>query len=223
MVNLGDVIPDFSAKTTQGDIKFHEWVGDSWCILFSHPNAFTPVCTTELGRVAQLVPEFQSRNVKVIGCSCDAVPVQDKWIEDISSYAELPAMDFPFPIIADESRSLAVTLGMIDPEEKDKDGLPVTCRAVFVIDPSKKLRLLILYPATTGRNFDELLRVVESLQLTDAKKVATPSDWKSGDPVMIQPSVTDEEAKELFPLGFTTTKVPSGKGYIRLTPQPQLD
>ncbi|CAB0010770.1 unnamed protein product [Nesidiocoris tenuis] len=221
MVVLGDVIADFSAKTTKGDINFYEWLGDSWCIFFSHPNAFTPVCTTELGRVAQLVPEFQSRNVKVIGCACDTSSDNEKWLDDVKSYSKISEnTEFPFPIIADESRSLAVKLGMIDPDEKDKSGVPVTCRAVFVIDPSKKIRLSILYPATTGRNFTEILRVVDSLQLTDAKKVATPADWKPGDACMIQPTVLNEEAIKLFPKGFETQQVPSGKGYIRITPHP---
>uniref|UniRef100_A0A161M541 1-Cys peroxiredoxin n=1 Tax=Triatoma infestans TaxID=30076 RepID=A0A161M541_TRIIF len=187
---------------------------------FSHPNAFTPVCTTELGKVAQLIPEFSKRNVKVIGCSCDPVDVQNKWIEDIKSYSEIESESFPYPIIADESRSLAVQLGMIDPVEKNKEGLPVTCRAVFIIDSRKKLRASILYPATTGRSFSEILRVIDSLQLTDKKQVATPVDWKNGDNCMVLPTLTDEEATKLFPSGYTTIPVPSEKTYIRITSQP---
>ncbi|CAH1391591.1 unnamed protein product [Nezara viridula] len=219
MVNLGDEFPNFNANTTIGEITFHEWLGDSWCIFFSHPNAFTPVCTTELGRVAQLIPEFTKRNCKVIGCSCDGIEIQHKWIEDIKSYSKIEG-NFPYPIIADESRSLAVQLGMIDPAEKNKDGLPVTCRAVFIIDSDKKLRLSILYPATTGRNFSEILRVLDSLQLTDEKKVATPVDWKFGDSCMVLPTLSDNEATELFPAGFKTVQVPSSLPYLRITPQP---
>lgn len=221
MVNLGDEFPNFEAQTTEGPVQFHNWLGNSWCIFFSHPNAFTPVCTTELGRVAELLPEFEKRNVKVMGCSCDPVDDVLKWIEDIKSYSKLNVGKFPYPIVADESRSLAVQLGMIDPEEKNKEGLPVTCRAVFVIDPKKKLRLSILYPATTGRNFTEILRVVDSLQLTDEKLVATPADWKQGDACMVLPTLSNEKASELFPAGYFTVHVPSGKEYIRKTPHPK--
>uniref|UniRef100_A0A224XW20 1-Cys peroxiredoxin n=1 Tax=Panstrongylus lignarius TaxID=156445 RepID=A0A224XW20_9HEMI len=220
MVNLGDDFPNFTANTTEGKIEFYPWVGKSWCVFFSHPNAFTPVCTTELGKVAQLIPEFIKRNVKVIGCACDPVDVQNKWIEDIKNYSKIESEDFPYPIIADESRSLAVQLGMIDPAEKNKEGLPVTCRAVFIIDSLKKLRASILYPATTGRSFSEILRVIDSLQLTDTKQVATPVDWKNGDNCMVLPTLTDEEATKLFPSGYTTVPVPSEKTYIRITPQP---
>lgn len=221
MVNLGDEFPNFNADTTAGKIVLHNWIGDSWCIFFSHPNAFTPVCTTELGRVAQLIPEFSKRNCKVIGYSCDAVDDQIKWIEDIKAYSKVDSDDFPFPIIADASRSMAVQLGMLDPAEKNKDGLPVTCRAVYIIDTDKKLRLSILYPATTGRNFSEILRVLDSLQLTDQKKVATPVDWKAGDNCMVLPTLSDEEARALFPDGWKTVDVPSSLEYIRITPQPK--
>lgn len=220
MVNLGDEFPNFTVDTTAGKVEFHKWMGDSWCIFFSHPNAFTPVCTTELGRVAQLLPEFIKRNCKVIGCSCDGVEENTKWIEDIKSYSKIEGEGFPYPIIGDESRTLAVQLGMIDPAEKNKDGLPVTCRAVFIIDPNKTLRLSILYPATTGRNFNEILRVLDSLQLTDTKKVATPVDWKAGDNCMVLPTLSNDEALELFPAGFKTVDVPSCLNYIRVTPQP---
>ncbi|XP_023234601.1 peroxiredoxin-6-like [Centruroides sculpturatus] len=156
------------------------WI--DWAILFSHPADFTPVCTTELGRVAKLVPEFNKRGVKLIALSCDNVDSHKGWIKDICSFSELNSEEFPYPIISDEGRDLAVQLGMIDPKEKDEKGLPLTCRAVFIIGPDKKLKLSILYPATTGRNFDEILRVVDSLQLTANKQVATPVDWK----VMVQ-------------------------------------
>lgn len=220
MVNLGDEFPNFTADTTSGEIKFHDWLGNSWGILFSHPSDFTPVCTTELGRVAQLMPEFEKRKVKVIALSCDPVSSHQKWIDDIKSYAKIHTKDFPYPIIADESRHLAVQLGMLDPIEKDKDGLPLTCRAVFIVDPKKLLRLSILYPATTGRNFDEILRVIDSLQLTDTNKVATPVDWKQGDNCMVLPTVSAEEVKQLFPKGVSHIDMPSGKPYLRITPQP---
>ncbi|KAK9511219.1 hypothetical protein O3M35_005819 [Rhynocoris fuscipes] len=220
MVNLGDEFPNFTANTTEGKIEFYSWLDKSWCVFFSHPNAFTPVCTTELGRVAQLYPEFTKRNVKVIGCSCDPVNVQNNWIQDIKSYSKIENESFPYPIIADESRSLAVQLGMIDPIEKDSEGLPVTCRAVFIIDHNRRLRASILYPATSGRNFDEILRVIDSLQLTDSKQVATPADWKKGENCMVLPTLSDDDAKVLFPNGYKTVSLPSEKNYMRITPQP---
>nr|CAC38779.1 glutathione peroxidase [Suberites domuncula] len=217
MPNLGQIFPNFEADTTEGPIKFHDWLGDGWGILFSHPADFTPVCTTELGTVAKLVPEFQKRNVKVIAISCDPVDSHKTWIKDIESYGKLSS--FGYPIIADKNRELAVQFGMLDPEEKDKAGLPLTARAVFIIGPDKKLKLSLLYPATTGRNFDEILRVVDSLQLTAYKKVATPANWKNGEKCMILPSVSKEDA-EKFP-GYETADVPSGKKYIRLADQPK--
>uniref|UniRef100_A0A1B6BZ20 1-Cys peroxiredoxin n=1 Tax=Clastoptera arizonana TaxID=38151 RepID=A0A1B6BZ20_9HEMI len=220
MVNLGDIFPDFTVDSTIGKIKFHEWLNDSWGILFSHPSDYTPVCTTELGRMAKLVPEFQKRNVKVIALSCDSVASHDGWIKDIQSYFFMQGESFPYPIIADESRQLAIQLGMLDPLEKDKNGLPLTCRAVFIIDPNKSLRLSILYPATTGRNFDEILRVVDSLQLTDNNKVATPADWKQGEDVMVLPNLTEKEIEKHFPKGVSSVRLPSGKGYLRITHQP---
>lgn len=219
MVNLGDEFPNFTAESTVGKLSFHEWLGDSWGILFSHPSDFTPVCTTELGRVAKLTKEFADRNVKPIAISCNSVSSHLQWIDDIKSYSAISTEGFPYPIIADESRDLAVLLGMLDPVEKDSEGLPLTCRAVFVIDPQKRLRLSILYPATTGRNFDEVLRVLDSLQLTDKHQVATPADWKKGGDCMILPTLKPEEVKEKFP-GFSSVMVPSGKNYIRITPQP---
>ncbi|NXD51437.1 PRDX6 protein, partial [Corvus moneduloides] len=228
---LGDEEPNFEADTTQGRIRFHDFLGDSWGILFSHPRDFTPVCTTELGRAAKLAAEFSKRNVKMIALSIDSV--QDHLscqeqehpmalsLQDINAYnGEQPAEKLPFPIIADKNRELAVKLGMLDPDELDKDGMPLTARVVFVFGPDKKLKLSILYPATTGRNFDEILRVVDSLQLTAYKKVATPVDWKPGDSVMVVPTLPDEEAKKLFPKGVFTKELPSGKKYLRYTPQP---
>ncbi|XP_970660.3 peroxiredoxin-6 [Tribolium castaneum] len=219
MVNLGDIFPNFSADTTVGPIKFHDWLGDSWGILFSHPADFTPVCTTELARVVQLHSEFAKRGVKVIALSCDSVETHKKWLNDIKMYAGYSMEGFPYPLIADEDRKLATTLQMIDQDEKDSQGIPLTARAVFIIDAKKRMRLSILYPATTGRNFDEILRVIDSLQLTDKHRVATPVDWKPQEHVMVQPTVSDEEVKTLFPQ-LTIVALPSGKNYIRRTPQP---
>jgi len=223
MVNLGDLFPNFKADTTIGEIEFHKWIEGSWAMLCSHPADFTPVCTTELGRMAEMVDEFKNRGVKVIALSCNDVQSHKDWIGDIQNYSNLGTCvnQFPYPIISDETRHLAVQLGMVDPQEKDKDGLPLTCRAVFIIGPDKRLKLSILYPATTGRNFTELLRVIDSLQLTSENKVATPVDWKQGEDCMVIPSVKDEELKTLFPKGVTTIPVPSGKPYLRATPNPK--
>lgn len=221
-LNLGDEFPNFSADTTEGSIKFHDWLGDKWGILFSHPKDYTPVCTTELGRVCQLVPEFTKRNVKLIALSCDGVEDHKGWSQDVTAFANFKG-DFPYPIIADPDRSLAVQFGMVDPDEKTSEGMPLTCRAVFIVGPDKKLKLAILYPATTGRNFDEILRVIDSLQLTAYKKVATPVDWKRGDKCMVVPSLSDEEANKLFKKGFEKRALPSGKGYLRFTPDPSDD
>lgn len=219
MVNLGDVFPDFEADTSSGKVKFHDWLGGSWAILFSHPADYTPVCTTELGKAAQMEGEFAKRGVKMIALSCDSVESHNGWIEDIKSYTG--GKDFPYPIIADPKRELAVKFGMLDPDEKDNQGLPLTCRAVFVIGPDKKLKLSILYPATTGRNFDEIIRVIDSLQLTATKKVATPVNWKDGGDCMVVPSVKQEDLENLFPKGVRVQDLPSGKQYMRFTPHPK--
>ncbi|XP_037078958.1 peroxiredoxin-6-like isoform X1 [Pollicipes pollicipes] len=221
MVLLGDVFPNFEADSTEGPVKFHDWLGDSWGILFSHPADFTPVCTTELGAAAQLAPEFAKRGVRMMAVSCDGVNSHKDWIKDIEAYNSLGAGRFPYPIIADEERHLAVQLGMLDPNERTADGLCLTARAVFVVGPDKKLKLSILYPATTGRNFHEILRVIDSLQLTAQKKVATPVNWKAGDKCMVLPSISEDDAKKLFPAGVEVIPVPSGKKYLRTTPQPQ--
>jgi len=218
MVNLGDVFPNFSADTSEGKIQFHDWIGDSWAILFSHPADYTPVCTTELGRVVTLVPEFKKRGVKMIALSCDSVEDHKGWGKDVMDYCGQSG-DLPFPIIADLDRSLAVQLGMVDPDERTAAGLALTARCVFVIGPDKKLKLSILYPATTGRNFNEILRVIDSLQLTATKKVATPVDWNSGDKCMVVPSLSNDDALKLFPQ-MEKRAVPSGKNYLRFTPQP---
>ncbi|KAG8521554.1 Peroxiredoxin-6 [Galemys pyrenaicus] len=182
---------------------------------------FTPVCTTELGRAVKLAPEFAKRNVKLIALSLDSVEDHLAWSKDINAYnCDEPTEKLPFPIIDDKNRDLAILLGMLDPAEKDEKGMPVTARGVFIFGPDKKLKLSILYPATTGRNFDELLRVVISLQLTAEKRVATPVDWKNGDSVMVLPTIPEDEAKKLFPKGVFTKELPSGKKYLRYTPQP---
>ncbi|XP_013996229.1 peroxiredoxin-6 [Salmo salar] len=218
---LGDVFPNFEAETTKGKIKFHDFLGDSWGILFSHPSDYTPVCTTELGRAAKLSDEFSRRNVKMIALSIDSLEDHHGWTKDILAYNnEESGCAFPFPIIADNQRELAVALGMLDPNEKDKDGMPLTARCVFVIGQDKKLKLSLLYPATTGRNFDEILRVVDSLQLTAKNRVATPADWQPGERVMVPPNIPEEEAAAMFPAGVYTKELPSERKYLRYTPQP---
>jgi thioredoxin-dependent peroxiredoxin len=207
-LRLGDTAPDFTAPTTHGDISFHEWLGDSWGVIFSHPKDFTPVCTTELGRVAHLKPEFERRNTKVIGLSVDSVESHLKWEEDI---AETQGAPVNFPMIGDSDKTVANLYDMIHPNASDT----FTVRSVFVIGPDKKVKLQITYPASTGRNFDEILRVIDSLQLTSKYKVATPVDWKDGNDVIIGAAVSDAEATELFPQGWTTVKP-----YLRVLPQP---
>merc|ERR1712168_418670 len=205
-----------TADSTVGKLTLHDYLGESWGILFSHPADYTPVCTTELGRVAQLAPEFTKRNVKLLAVSCDDVESHHGWIKDIQAYNNLTG-DFAFPILADEKRDLAVKLGMVDPDEKDAAGMPLTARAVFIIGSDKRLKLSILYPATTGRNFDEVLRVVDSLQLTATKKVATPVNWTPGMEAMVIPSVKPEDVHTIFPGGVRQDSMPSGKGYMRFT------
>ncbi|KAG7524096.1 peroxiredoxin-6-like [Solea senegalensis] len=219
---LGDMFPDFEAESTHGKITLHEFLGDSWGILFSHPRDYTPVCTTELGRAARLHGEFSKRGVKIIALSVDSVEDHHGWAKDILAYncEESTCCSLPFPIIADSKRELAVALGMLDPDEKDKDGRSLTARCVFIIGPDKRLKLSLLYPATTGRNFDEILRVVDSLQLTAGTSVATCADWKPGDCVMVPPDMSEGEAASLFPAGIYTKDLPSGRKYLRYTPQP---
>jgi alkyl hydroperoxide reductase subunit AhpC len=208
-LQLGDEAPDFTAETTEGKVQFHQWLGNGWAVLFSHPKDFTPVCTTELGRVAQLKPEFDKRGVKVIGLSVDPLGSHKEWSKDIhDTTGHAPN----FPLIADGDRKVANLYGMIHPNANDT----LTVRSVFVIGPDKKIKLTLTYPASTGRNFDELLRVIDSLQLTAKHKVATPSDWKHGQDVIIVPSVSDEDAKKQFPGGWKTVKP-----YLRVVPQPK--
>ena len=207
-LRLNDTAPDFTAETTQGTIEFHKWIGDSWAILFSHPKDFTPVCTTELGTVAGLKPEFDKRGVKVIGVSVDPLDSHHKWAQDI---CDVTGNALNYPLIADPEKTVANLYDMIHPNANDT----LTVRSVFIIGPDKKVKLSITYPASTGRNFDEILRVIDSLQLTAGYKVATPANWKDGDDVIIGAAVSDDEAKQLFPKGWKTVKP-----YLRVLPQP---
>jgi alkyl hydroperoxide reductase subunit AhpC len=208
-LRLGDIAPDFEQLSSEGPISFHKWLGDSWGVLFSHPADFTPVCTTELGFTAKLADEFRKRNVKVIALSVDPVESHKKWIEDINDTQKTTVN---FPIIADADRKVAELYDMIHPNAN----ATLTVRSLFVIDPQKKVRLMITYPASTGRNFDEVLRVIDSLQLTEYHSVATPANWKDGDPVVIVPSLQDPEVlKAKFPKGWDPIRP-----YLRMTPQP---
>ena len=208
-LHIGDDAPDFHAETTQGPIRFHDWIGNGWAILFSHPKDFTPVCTTELGCVARLMPEFSKRNCKVVGLSVDPVDDHKRWAKDIE---ETQGAAVNFPLIGDTDLKVAKLYDMIHPNANDT----LTVRSVFIVGPDKKVKLSLTYPASTGRNFEEILRVIDSLQLTDNHQVATPANWKDGDNVIIGSAVTDEEAKELFPDGWTTVKP-----YLRVLPQPK--
>jgi alkyl hydroperoxide reductase subunit AhpC len=207
-LKLGDIAPDFEVETTKGTIQFHEWLGDSWGVLLSHPADFTPVCTTELGTVSKLTDEFEKRNVKTLALSVDALDSHYGWIEDIN---ETQNTTVDFPIIADPNFEVANLYGMIHPNASDK----FTVRSVFVIGPDKKIKLTLTYPASTGRNFDELLRVIDSLQLTAKYSVATPSNWKQGDEVVIAPTISNEVAKDKFPKGFKIIRP-----YLRVTESP---
>jgi alkyl hydroperoxide reductase subunit AhpC len=210
-LRLGDTAPDFVQESSEGTIRFHEWLGDSWGVLFSHPADFTPVCTTELGLTAKLKDEFAKRNVKVIALSVDPVESHKKWIEDIN---ETQNTKVNFPIIADGDRKVSTLYDMIHPNAS----ATATVRSLFIIDPKKVVRLIITYPASTGRNFDEVLRVIDSLQLTEYHSVATPGNWKSGDDVVIVPSLQDPELiKQKFPKGYKMLRP-----YLRMTPQPNL-
>ncbi|GGK28583.1 peroxidase [Yeosuana aromativorans] len=210
-IRLGDEAPNFTANSTEGTINFHEWLGDSWGILFSHPADYTPVCTTELGTVAKYKDAFDKRNVKVVALSVDGLDSHNDWIKDIN---ETQHTTVNFPIIADEDRKVSELYDMIHPNANDK----LTVRSVFVIGADKKVKLIITYPASTGRNFDELLRVIDSLQLTAYHKVATPANWNNGEDVVISPSISNEEIPALFPKGHKEIKP-----YLRMTPQPNLN
>ncbi|CDF79125.1 alkyl hydroperoxide reductase [Formosa agariphila KMM 3901] len=209
-IRLGDEAPNFTAKSTEGDLNFHEWLGDSWGILFSHPADYTPVCTTELGTVAKYKDEFDKRNVKVVALSVDGVESHKGWVKDIN---ETQHTTVNFPIIADEDHNVSDLYDMIHPNANNN----LTVRSVFIIDPDKKVKLIITYPASTGRNFDELLRVIDSLQLTAYHKVATPANWKSGEDCVVSPSIETKDIPNHFPKGFKEVKP-----YLRMTPQPDL-
>ena len=217
-LQINDTAPDFTAETTAGKIHFHEWIGDSWAVLFSHPKDFTPVCTTELGYMARIKPEFDKRNVKIIGLSVDAVDNHSKWASDIK---ETQGTAPNYPIIGDSDLNVAKLYGMLPASasgdaSKRTSADNLTVRTVFVVGPDKKIKLMLVYPMTTGRNFDEVLRVVDSLQLTAKHKVATPVNWKPGEDVIIAGSVSDEEAKKVYPQGW---KAP--RPYLRIVPQPK--
>ncbi len=207
-LRLGDTVPDFNQESTEGPISFHEWIGDQWAILFSHPKNFTPVCTTELGEVARLKPEFEKRHVKVIGLSVDPLESHARWSQDI---ADTQGHALNFPLLADADRKVSDLYGMVHPNANDT----LTVRSVFIIDPNKTLRLTLTYPASTGRNFAEILRIIDSLQLTDDHKVATPVNWQQGDDVIIVPAIDNEQAKQLFPEGWDEKKP-----YLRVVKQP---
>ena len=217
-LSIGDTAPDFEADTTEGPIHFHEWIGDGWAVLFSHPKDFTPVCTTELGYMAKIQPDFESRNVKIIGLSVDPTGKHEEWANDI---AETQGQAPNYPIIGDAEFKVSKLYGML-PENTEGDAADrtpadnQTVRNVFVIGPDKKIKLVLVYPMTTGRNFDEVLRVIDSLQLTAKHKVATPVNWQQGDDVIIAGSVSDDQAKEIYPDGWE-----SPKPYIRIVPQPR--
>jgi alkyl hydroperoxide reductase subunit AhpC len=217
-LQIGSIAPDFEADTTQGPIKFHDWIGDSWCVLFSHPKDFTPVCTTELGYMAKIKSEFDKRNVKIIGLSVDPVDNHDKWAKDIE---ETQGTAPNYPMIGDPELKVAKLYGMLPAGAGDtSEGRTAvdnqTVRNVYVIAPDKSIKLMISYPMSTGRNFDEVLRAIDSLQLTASHQVATPANWKAGEDVIIVPAVSDEEAKKKYPEGWKTLKP-----YLRIVPQPR--
>jgi alkyl hydroperoxide reductase subunit AhpC len=210
MIQLGQIAPDFEQDSSAGRIRFHEWMGNAWCVLFSHPKDFTPVCTTELAECARLMPEWMKRNCKVIGLSVDSMDRHDGWAADIE---ETQGQALNFPVLADADRTVANLYGMIHPDADPS----ITVRCVFIIDPNKKVRLTLTYPPSTGRNFMEILRVIDSLQLTDAYKVATPVNWNDGDQVIIVPALSDDDAKMRFPGGWKALKP-----YLRMVDQPAL-
>ncbi|XP_030507162.2 1-Cys peroxiredoxin [Cannabis sativa] len=214
-LTIGDTIPNLEAQTTHGNIILHDYIGDGWAIIFSHPGDFTPVCTTELGKIAAYAQEFDKRGVKLVGLSCDDLNSHKEWIKDIEAYT--PGAKVRYPIIADPNRELMKQLNMVDPEEKDSSGNQVPSRALHVVGPDKKVKLSFLYPATTGRNMDEVLRVVDSLQKASKHKVATPVNWKPGEPVVVSPTVSTEQANTMFPGGINTVHLPSNKDYLRFT------
>ncbi|KMS95254.1 hypothetical protein BVRB_010570 [Beta vulgaris subsp. vulgaris] len=214
-ITIGDTVPNLEVETTQGRFKLHDYFADSWTILFSHPGDFTPVCTTELGMMAAYADEFSKRGVKLLGLSCDDIASHNEWIKDVEAYSG--GHKVKYPIIADPNREIIKQLNMVDPDEKGPNGQQLPSRALHIVGPNKMVKLSFLYPATTGRNMDEVLRVVDSLQKAAKHKVATPVNWKPNEKVVISPSVNNDQAKEMFPQGFETTDLPSKKGYLRFT------
>lgn len=213
-LRIGDTAPDFTASTSQGEISFHDWIGDSWALFCSHPKDYTPVCTTELGMLQKLLPELERRNVKPIALSVDDVDSHAGWAQDISDTQGVA--EITYPIVADASRKISEQYGMLDQTNINDEGLPLTVRAVYVIDPNKKVRLTVVYPASTGRNFNELIRVIDSLQLTDHHQVATPANWQNGEDCVVVPSLSNEEAEAKFKKGVNVVRP-----YLRMTPDPR--
>lgn len=216
-LNLGDTSPNFIAESTVGSMDWYKYIDGSWALLCSHPGDFTPVCTTELGVLAKLQKEFDSRGVKLAALSCNNIDSHKAWISDIEHYSKVKVK---YPLVADPNRTVATQFGMLDPVERDSGGLPMTCRACFLFGPDKRLRFSVLYPSTTGRNFSEILRAIDSVQVTSKYSVATPVDWVPGNACMVVPTLCDRAAKEQLPGGFKKVDVPSEKNYIRITPDP---
>ncbi|KAK8661865.1 hypothetical protein V6N13_091453 [Hibiscus sabdariffa] len=214
-ITIGDTVPNLEVETTHGKFKLYDYFNNGWTIIFSHPADFTPVCTTELGKMAAYLPEFEKRGVKLLGFSCDDVQSHKEWIKDVEAYT--PGCKVTYPIVADPSREIIKKLNMVDPNERDSSGNQLPSRALHIVGSDNKIKLSFLYPATTGRNMDEVLRAMDSLLKASKYKVATPANWKQGDPVVISPQVSNEEAKQVFPQGFETKNLPSGKEYLRLT------
>ncbi|EFJ31859.1 hypothetical protein SELMODRAFT_164163 [Selaginella moellendorffii] len=213
-ISIGDEIPDIHADSTHGPINLHEFCKNNWTLVFSHPADFTPVCTTELGSVAKYQPEIEKRGAKLLGLSCDTVEEHKAWTKDVEAYTTGACVKYP--IMADPTREISRKLNMLDPDEKDSSGQPVASRALHIVGPDCRIRVSFMYPASVGRNFDEVIRVLDALQLSSKHKIACPVNWKPGDHVVISPSVSDEEAKKMFPQGYKTVDLPSGKKYMRL-------
>ncbi|KAL5700687.1 hypothetical protein ACHQM5_026104 [Ranunculus cassubicifolius] len=214
-LTIGDSVPNLEVETTHGKLKLHDYFGDGWTILFSHPGDFTPVCTTELGQMAKYAEEFNKRGAKLLGLSCDGIDSHKEWIKDIEAYT--PGTKVKYPIISDPNREIIKQLNMTDPDEKDANGNNLPSRALHIVGPDKKVKLSFLYPASTGRNMEEIVRVLDSLQKASKHKVATPVNWKQGDKVVISPTVSNDQAKEMFPQGYSTCDLPSKKDYLRFT------
>ncbi|KAK4265974.1 hypothetical protein QN277_026953 [Acacia crassicarpa] len=214
-LTIGDTVPNLQVQTTHGNFNLHGYFSASWTILFSHPGDFTPVCTTELGKMAKYSEEFKKRGVKLLGLSCDDLTSHKEWIKDIEAYT--PGAKVDYPIISDPTRDIIKQLNMVDPSEKDPNGSQLPSRALHIVGPDYTIKLSFLYPATTGRNMEEVVRVLDSLQKSSKYKVATPADWKPGEPVVISPNVSNKEAKAMFPQGYQTVDLPSKKEYLRFT------